>query len=91
MIHWKNVLPGFVHDIRYEELVSDQKNQTRQLLKSCCLPWHDACLDFHKTKRRVATASASQVRQPIYKKSVRLWKQYEEELEPLVQTIHGKG
>ena len=78
-----------MYTIRYEELVADQQDQTRSLLDFCSLPWDDACLSFYKTARRVSTASLAQVRQPIYKDSVKLWKQYEKQLEPLRKAIYG--
>jgi hypothetical protein len=87
MAHWDKVLPGFMHTLKYEEIVSDQQNQIKRLLNFCGLPWDEACLSFHKTKRKVITASVSQVRQPIYNDSVELWKQYEKQLEPLRKVI----
>ena len=78
-----------VYDIEYENLVMDQEGETRKLLAYCGLPWDDACLAFHKTKRGVATASAVQVRQPMYKDSVELWKQHAKQLEALRKVING--
>ena len=89
MKHWHKLLPDFVYDIEYENLVMDQEEQTRKLLAYCGLPWDDACLAFHKTKRRVATASSVQVRQPMYTDSVERWKQHAKQLEPLRRAIHG--
>lgn len=88
MDHWNRVLPGVVHEIRYEKLVSDQEGETRRLLEFCGLPWDDACLCFFRTDRRVATASASQVRQPMYTDSVGLWRRYEPHLSPLKAAIY---
>lgn len=88
LAHWKNTLPGFIYDLNYEALISDQENQTRKLLEYCNLPWDDACLQFHQTRRKVGTASKAQVRQPIYKDSVKLWKRYEAQLEPLRAAIY---
>jgi len=89
MAHWEKVLPGYVYSLKYEEIVSDQKNQTRKLLDFCGLPWDEACLEFYKKERRVSTLSLAQVRQPIYKDSVGLWKRYEKQLEPLRKIIYG--
>ncbi|MCP4022881.1 MAG: tetratricopeptide repeat protein [Desulfobacteraceae bacterium] len=88
MEHWRSSLPGSFYEIRYEDLVSDQENQTHKLLEYCGLPWDDSCLTFFKTRRAVRTASSLQVRQPIYKDSVRLWKQYKTQLEPLWKTLN---
>ena len=90
MAHWEKVLPGFMHPLNYEEMVADQQHQTKRLLDFCGLPWDEACLAFHKTERRVQTASSVQVRQPMYKDSVELWKRYEVQLEPLRKEIQGK-
>lgn len=89
MAHWEKVLPGFMHSVKYEEMVMDQHKQTKNLLEFCGLPWDRACLQFHKTRRRVGTASLAQVRQPIYKDSVALWKRYEKQLEPMKKAIYG--
>jgi tetratricopeptide (TPR) repeat protein len=83
MEHWERVLPGFVYTINYEEMVSDQENQSRRLLEFCGLPFDEACLNFFKKERSVKTISSMQVRQPIYKSSVELWRRYEKHLEPL--------
>jgi tetratricopeptide (TPR) repeat protein len=89
MTYWRETLPGFVYDLNYEQLIADQENQIRQLLDYCHLPWDDACLAFHKTRRKVRTASNAQVRRPIYKDSVELWKRYEKQLEPLRAAIYA--
>jgi hypothetical protein len=89
MQHWRDTLADFVYDLSYEQLVTDQENQSRLLLDYCHLPWDDACLDFHKTRRRVKTASNAQVRRPIYKDSVELWERYDKQLEPLRAEIYG--
>ena len=91
MAYWKSTLPGFIYDFSYERLVSDQENQIRALLDYCHLPWDEACLDFHRTRRQVRTASNAQVRRPIYKDSVKLWKRYENQLEPLRAAIYGSS
>ncbi len=87
MDHWRKSIPDFIYDIRYEELVFNQEEQTKKLLNYCNLPWEESCLSFHKTKRRVATASVNQVRRPIYSDSIRLWKKYERQLETLQKAL----
>jgi len=82
MDHWQEVLPGRVLQVNYEEVVADLDSQVRRLLDYCELPWEDACLDFHNNSRPVNTASAEQVRQPIYTDAVDFWKHYESQLEP---------
>ena len=87
MKHWHNVLPDFIYNIQYEEMVADQAEQTKLLLRHCGLEWEDACLEFYKTDRPVATASVEQVRRPIYKDSIQSWKRYEKQLAPLLEIL----
>jgi tetratricopeptide (TPR) repeat protein len=88
MGHWRAVIPGFMLDLGYEEMVSDQEQQTRRMLEFCGLPWEDACLSFHKTERQVATASATQVRRPIYRDSMQLSDCYGDLLAPLQSALY---
>jgi tetratricopeptide (TPR) repeat protein len=89
MRYWHEIFPGKIYAISYEKLVNDQEVETRKLLKHCGLSWDEACLSFHKTSRAVTTASAVQVRKPIYKESVQLWKKYEKQLQPLSKLLSG--
>jgi len=91
MAHMREVLPGCVHELRYEDLVSQQEEETRRLLGRCGLSWEESCLAFEKTKRTVATLSAMQVRQPIHNKSVGLSRHYEKELVPLRTALSAAG
>jgi tetratricopeptide (TPR) repeat protein len=88
MEHWRKVLPSNAFfDVRYEDIVADKETQARRLIEYCGLEWNDACLDFHKNKRSIHTASVTQVRQPIYTSSVARWKSYEKFLEPLIDAL----
>ena len=87
MTHWHSVLPGFVYDIHYENVVSDQEGQTRKLLEFCGLEWNDLCLEFFKTRRQVRTASSEQVRLPIYNDSVKLWERYGENMITFIKAL----
>ncbi|MEA5511294.1 sulfotransferase [Crocosphaera sp. UHCC 0190] len=88
MEHWRQNLPIPMLEIDYEETVADQVGQTRRLLEFIGLEWDDACLNFHKTERLVRTASVTQVRQPIYKRSVERWRRYEDTLQPLLERLN---
>jgi tetratricopeptide (TPR) repeat protein len=83
MDHWDRVLPGKVLHLRYEDLVRDPESNIRRLLTHCGLEFEPACLAFHETKRPVRTASAEQVRQPLYASGVGYWKNFQSQLEPL--------
>ncbi len=81
MEHWQTVLPGRVLSVQYEDVVADLEGQTRRMLDFCELPWEESCLDFHHNTRPVNTASAEQVREPIYTDAVEFWKHYASQLE----------
>jgi tetratricopeptide (TPR) repeat protein len=87
MDHWDEVLPGKVLHLSYEELVREPEANIRGLLTHCGLPFEPSCLAFHETKRSVRTASAEQVRQPLYASGVGYWKHFEAELEPLRRAL----
>jgi Sulfotransferase family len=87
MDHWNAVLPGKVLHLQYEQLIRDPETQIRRLLSHCSLPFEAACLSFHETKRAVRTASAEQVRQPLYTSAVGYWRHFEPSLEPLKRAL----
>ena len=87
MNHWREVLPIPLHDVVYEEMVSDPENRIPSLLETCDLELEPACLEFHRTKRPVQTASVTQVRQEAYTSSIGKWKRYEAELKPLMEIL----
>jgi tetratricopeptide (TPR) repeat protein len=84
MKHWHKVLPGRIFENQYETLVADQEGQSRKLIAHCKLEWDDACLNYTENERSVTTISRWQVRQPIYKTSMKRWKPYEKHLGPLI-------
>jgi tetratricopeptide (TPR) repeat protein len=84
MKHWVSALPsGAALEVQYEELVADQVAWTHRILDFLELEWDDRCLSFDKTARAVNTASAWQVRQKIYSRSVERWRNYEKFIGPL--------
>ena len=84
---WHELFPNKIYDLCYEDLTMDQENETRKLLKYCELEWDNNCLDFHKNKRGVLTASSAQVRKKMYQGSSNDWKEYEKYLEPLIKGL----
>jgi tetratricopeptide (TPR) repeat protein len=91
MDHWRGVLPaGRILDVRYEEVVADLEKQARRIIAYCGLPWDKRCLSFHETSRPIRTASATQVRRPIYNSAVGRWRVYEKEIGPLLTALGVK-
>jgi tetratricopeptide (TPR) repeat protein len=88
MRHWRETLPaGAMLEVRYEDVVSDLDGQVRRLVAYCGLEWDPACLAFHQTDRPVRTASAAQVRQPIYTASLARSARYSRFLGPLINAL----
>lgn len=88
MTHLRQVLPAdrFI-EVDYEAVVDDLEGQARRLIDFIDLPWDDACLTFHETRRMVRTASVAQVRQPIYTSSKGRWQQHAAHLGPLLTAL----
>ncbi len=91
MAHWQACMPGVIHEVNYEDLVTDIEHETRRLLAYCGLPWEDQCLRFHENAAASTTASAVQVRREIYRSSVGKWRLYENQLEPLARQLMNAG
>jgi hypothetical protein len=84
-------MPGQIHELRYESMVADQPGETRRLLDFCGLDWEDACAQFHENPEPSTTASAAQVRQPIYDSSVAQWRHYGDQLSELRRLLVEGG
>lgn len=91
MAHWQRVLPGRILEIDYEAIVESQEESTRRLLEFCGLPWEGACLRFEENEAPVSTASAVQVREPIYRSALQRWKRYEKHLTELRALLEHEG
>jgi tetratricopeptide (TPR) repeat protein len=87
MAHWENVLPSRILTIDYEKLVVEQESESRRMIEWLGLAWEPACLEFHRTQRTVRTASLTQVRQPIYSRSIGRWRHYRDVLRPLLDEL----
>ena len=91
MEHWRKVLPAPVLEVDYKETVADLEGVARKLVAWCGLAWEPNCLEFHRANRPVRTASAVQVRQPVYGTSVGRWKYYEQALAALFAQLERVG
>jgi len=88
MAFWHDLFPNQIYDISYEDLTTNQEEETRKLLKYCKLDWDENCLNFHFNKRTVKTASSLQVREKMYQESSEVWKKYETHLNPLINGLN---
>ncbi len=89
--HWRKVMPGVMYDLSYEQVVADTEKESRALLEFSDLPWEEQCLRFYENKDASTTASATQVRQPVYNTSVDRWRQYSRQLQPLQEMLEQAG
>ncbi len=87
MDFWHQLFPGKIYDMCYEDLTTNQEEETRKLLQYCELDWDKNCLSFHKNKRAVKTASSIQVREKMYQGSSEAWKKHKAYLKPLIKAL----
>ena len=87
MQHWRSVLPRPMLEVDYEQLTADQEGVSRSMIEYCGLDWDSRCLQFHRTRRVVQTASTWQVQQPMHTRSSGRWKKYQAHLQPLVEAL----
>lgn len=88
MAYWRDVLPPerFI-EVSYEAVVADLEAEARRLVDFCGLPWDPRCLSFYEASRPVFSASAAQVRRPIYRTSQGRWWRYRDHLGPLIAAL----
>ena len=87
MNFWHQEFPNKIYDICYEDLTTNQEEETKKLLKYCDLDWDDSCLNFHINKRAVRTTSSLQVRKKMYQGSSEAWKKYATHIQPLIDGL----
>jgi hypothetical protein len=91
MDHWRALLPGQVFDVDYEALVDAPEAGARAVIDHVGRTWEDQVMDFHKNTAPTATASAAQVREPVYTRSRDAWRDLEHRLTPLLDTLDSLG
>jgi hypothetical protein len=89
--HWRSMLGEHLHEVRYSELVRHPKSIGAAIAAHCTLTWNDAAVDIQQNKSVALTASASQVRRPIYGSSSGRWRRYEPNLGGLISTLHEQS
>lgn len=87
MAHWNSVQPGYVLRVDYEAVVENTEDEVRRVLDFCGLDFEPGCLEFHRNRRAVRTASSEQVRQPIYTTAIEHWCHFANHLAPLKKVL----
>jgi tetratricopeptide (TPR) repeat protein len=91
MVHWHQVLPGRILDVSYEQLVQEPEAQSRRILEWCGLPWEESVLDFHTQDSPALTASAMQVRRPMYTDSIGAWRRTGSGFDAVANRLRSEG
>lgn len=91
MTHWHKVMPDQILDIQYEYLVTNTDATAKQLTQWCGLTFNNELLDFHLAPSVSTTASAAQIRKPIYTSSVEKWRKVEAQLAALKSKLQQAG
>lgn len=91
MDHWHTVLPDGILDVHYEDLVSHPLESCQAALEWCGLPWEPGVLDFHLSRSAAQTASAAQIRRPIYASSVGRWRHVAAQMQPVLHRLQAAG
>jgi tetratricopeptide (TPR) repeat protein len=89
--HWRATLGDSIHEVRYEQLVSDPSRTGAALARACGLEWRASAIEVEKNSAVSYTASAAQVRRPIYRTSTGRWRHYRAQLEPLIEALRHQG
>ena len=85
MDYWNKLFPDEIFTIQYEQIIENPNDRISDLLEFCNVKFEDNCLNFHKSKRAVKTASSEQVRQPMYKTGINYWRNYIKNLDVLLE------
>lgn len=89
--HWQAVMPGVIHSVSYEDLVTNSKTAIEDLLDYCNLSFEENCLDFYSQAENAGTASAVRLRHELRAKSIGDWRNYSEQLDPVVEILRKSG
>ena len=91
MSHWRSDFGGDIHEVAYEDMVKDPRRLGADIARRCGLGWTDRAVEIQANAAVSLTASAAQVRRPIYGTSSGRWRHYRTHLEPLIRGLRGRG
>ncbi|EQD47825.1 sulfotransferase, partial [mine drainage metagenome] len=89
--HWRDAFGAAIHEVRYDDLVSDPIRVGAAAAAACGLQWRDAAVEIERNVAVCLTQSAAQVRRPIYGSSTGRWRHYRAHLGPLIQALRNHG
>jgi hypothetical protein len=91
MAHWRERLGSAMLTVSYEELVGQPEAVGTRIAAHCGLVWQPGALEIQRNQSVSLTASASQVRRPIYGSSSDRWRHYRQPLQPLIDALRLHG
>jgi tetratricopeptide (TPR) repeat protein len=91
MRHWSGLLGNRLRTVGYERLIADPRGEGAAFADYCGLAWRDSALEIQNNTSVSLTASAAQIRRPIYGSSSGRWRHYREHLRPLIQLLGKSG
>jgi hypothetical protein len=91
MNHWRLGIGESLHEVVYEDLVREPQREGMKIADYCGLAWTPKAIDIQQNTSVSLTASAAQVRRPIYGSSSGRWRHYRRHLEPLVAALRRHG
>jgi len=91
MGHWREAFGDGVYEVAYEELVREPGGVGAALAQHCGVTWTPQAIEVQKNAAVSLTASAAQIRRPIYGTSSGRWRAYRRHLEPLVRALRRGG
>jgi len=91
MQHWQRLFGDWLVRVRYADLVREPARVGAAMAAACELPWSDEALAIESNPAVSTTASAAQIRRPIYRSSVDRWRHYRAQLGPLIDALRAAG
>ena len=85
--HWRRTLGEMLYEVDYEELVGDPLHFGARVAQHCRLRWDERAIAIEKSASISLTASAAQIRRPIYGSSSGRWRHYHAHLGPLISAL----
>ena len=87
MNFWKKKYENTILEVNYENLINNNENEVKKIIKFCRLEWENNCLTFHKNKTPIKTMSTAQARQPIYKSSLNNFEKFKNYLKFIEKSL----
>jgi tetratricopeptide (TPR) repeat protein len=89
---WRTLAPLIKNpclEVRYEDMVEDLESVARKTLDFLGVPWDARVLGFdeHARKKPVRSPTYADVTQPVYKRAVNRWRNYQKYLEPHLEKL----